>query len=103
MKLIYRGLKYDRHLHKPYSHPFQLVVRSGAAYNLTYRGVTYRVEPNAKPVKVPEKTVTYKLIYRGVSYLVNRTIFAYKSIRDDSRSHQQNSSPPLNKFFSFSR
>lgn len=76
MKLIYRGLTYDRHPYQPYSRPFQPVSRSGAAYNLAYRGVTYRVDPHAKPAKVSAKPVTYKLTYRGVSYLVNRTIFA---------------------------
>lgn len=72
MQLIYRGTTYERH---PSSgRPFQQVREPGAAYNLSYRGVTYRIDPNAKPTEVPVKPVAYKLIYRGVTYLVHRNV-----------------------------
>lgn len=72
MKLIYRGITYERHPSKASGRPFQQVRESRAAYNLSYRGVTYRVDPNAKPAEVPVKPVAYKLIYWGITYLVNR-------------------------------
>lgn len=74
MKLIYRGMTYERHPSKASGRPFQQVRESGAAYNLSYRGVTYRIDPNAEPAEVPVKPVAYELIYRGVTYLVNRNV-----------------------------
>lgn len=74
MKLIYRGIPYERHPNKTPGRPFQQGRESGAAYNLSYRGVTYRVAPNAKPASVPVKPVVYKLTYRGITYLVNRNV-----------------------------
>ncbi len=71
MKLIYRATTYDYNPDKAPSRPFQQVHESGRAYNLTYRGVTYRVDPNALRVEVPV-AATYYLIYRGVTYIVNR-------------------------------
>jgi hypothetical protein len=73
MKLIYRGTTYERNPSQASSRPFQQVRESGPAYNMTYRGVTYHVEPNAKPTEAPVPPATYNLIYRGVTYLVNRT------------------------------
>lgn len=73
MKLIYRATTYDYAPSKFASRPFQQVRGPGPAYNLIYRGVTYRVDPNAKPAKVPVLPAAYNLIYRGVTYLVNRT------------------------------
>lgn len=72
MKLIYRGTTYDRHPSQASSRPFGQVREPGAAYNLSYRGVTYRIDPNAKPVK-PVQTAAYKAIYRGITYFVNPT------------------------------
>jgi len=66
--------------YKADSRPFQPVVRSGAAYNLTYRGGPI-VDP-AKPVEVPVKPVTYNLTYRGVTYLVNRDCVSYRNLSD---------------------
>lgn len=74
MKLIYRGITYERHPSSSSARPFQQIREPGAAYNLCYRGVTYRVDPNALPAEVPAKPVAYKLIYRGVAYLVNRNV-----------------------------
>lgn len=62
MKLIYRATTYDYNPSKAPSGPFQQARDSGPAYNLTYRGVTYRVEPNAKPAE-PVLPATYTLIY----------------------------------------
>ncbi|MBE9002102.1 DUF4278 domain-containing protein [Nostoc sp. LEGE 12447] len=76
MKLFYRGLSYELNSSKIASRrtekPFQPASGVGAAYNLIYRGVTYRVDPNAKPAEVPLPLAIYKLSYRGINYLVNR-------------------------------
>lgn len=76
MKLYYRGLSYELNSSKIASRttekPFQPAPMVSSAYNLIYRGVTYRVNPNAKPVEVPLPPATYKLSYRGINYLVNR-------------------------------
>lgn len=73
MKLIYRGTTYDRNPDKTPGRPFQQVRGNGPAYNLTYRGVTYRVDPNSKSAEVPIVPAAYKLIYRGITYFVNST------------------------------
>jgi YHS domain-containing protein len=67
MKLTYRGITYERHSSKASMRPFQQVRESRAAYNLYYRGVTYRVEPHVK-AKVAVEPVVYQLIYRGITY-----------------------------------
>lgn len=72
MKLIYRGITYERHPSSSSGRPFQQVRESGAAYNLSYREVTYRVDPNAKPAEDSVNSGFYQLIYRGITYLVNR-------------------------------
>ena len=68
MRLIYRATTYERNPDQAPGRPFQQVRESGPAYNLTYRGVTYRIDPNAKPTEVPVPPATYNLIYRGVTY-----------------------------------
>jgi YHS domain-containing protein len=68
MELIYRGTIYERHPSKASGRPFRQVREPEVAYNLSYRGVTYRVDPNPKPMEVPVEPVAYKLIYRGVTY-----------------------------------
>ena len=68
MKLIYRGTTYERHPSKASSRPCQQLREPGAVYNLSYRGVPYRVDPNAKPAFFPVKPVVYKLIYRSAIY-----------------------------------
>ncbi|MCP6760142.1 MAG: DUF4278 domain-containing protein [Fischerella sp. CENA71] len=73
MKLFYRGNSYDYNPGKTSTRPFQPVRASGSAYNLSYRGVSYRVDPNAKSAELPNTPVSYNLIYRGIAYLVNRT------------------------------
>ncbi|HEY9638565.1 MAG TPA: DUF4278 domain-containing protein [Coleofasciculaceae cyanobacterium] len=77
MKLYYRGASYEYDPSTVGSRqtrqPFKQVRGSGAAYTLIYRGVTYRVDPNAEQSKVPVSPATYQLIYRGITYFVNRT------------------------------
>jgi YHS domain-containing protein len=73
MKLIYRGTTYNYNPDKAPGRPFQQVREAGSAYNLTYRGVTYRVDPNSKSAEVPIAPAAYKLIYRGITYFVNST------------------------------
>jgi hypothetical protein len=77
MKLCYRGVSYEYSPSKVESRkrgqPFKQVRGSGAAYNLIYRGVTYRIDPNAKQSEVPVQQVAYKLMYRGIAYFVNKT------------------------------
>lgn len=76
MKLYYRGISYEynaKEAGKKAIQPFAPVRREDCAYNLTYRGLTYRVDPNIKPAKVSTPSVTYQLIYRGIAYLVKRT------------------------------
>lgn len=73
MKLIYRGIPYDRNPSEfVASHPFQSLRSSISPYNLTYRGATYTVVANAKQTKFPIKSVTHKLSYRGLTYLANQ-------------------------------
>lgn len=77
MKLYYRGVSYQYDPTKLGSRKtgqlFKQGSESGSAYNLIYRGVTYGVDPNAKPTSVPVPPAIYKLIYRGITYFVNRT------------------------------
>ncbi|MES1026582.1 DUF4278 domain-containing protein [Gloeocapsa sp. BRSZ] len=72
MELIYRGTTYDYNPNKAPGRPFEQVREAGPAYNLTYRGVTYRVDPNVKQSEAPVRPAAYELIYRGVTYCVNR-------------------------------
>ncbi|MDZ4877642.1 MAG: hypothetical protein CLLPBCKN_007077 [Chroococcidiopsis cubana SAG 39.79] len=72
MNLIYRAMIYERNPDKLPDRPFQQVREAGAAYNLSYRGVTYRVDPNIKQSEVFVKPAAYELIYRGMTYSVNR-------------------------------
>ena len=73
MKLHYRGLSYEYNPSQEAQQPFQPLPQSGKVYNLMYRGVTYRVEGNAKLPQFPASLAAYKLIYRGLSYLINGT------------------------------
>ncbi|WP_373528262.1 DUF4278 domain-containing protein [Nostoc sp.] len=77
MKLYYRGLSYEYHPSKVGSkkteQPFQPTPQLGSAYNLMYRGVTYRVDPNFKSAEVLLAPVAYKLKFRGITYFVNKT------------------------------
>lgn len=73
MQLIYRGYTYEYDSSKPVGRPFQPAPRLGRAYDLIYRGTTYRVDPDAKRAEVPVEPATYKLIYRAMTYLVHRT------------------------------
>lgn len=70
MKLIYRGttINYDPaniNAHRPAKPTFE------SAYELIYRGHTYRVEPTAVR-QTPVKPTEYELIYRGITYQVKR-------------------------------
>jgi hypothetical protein len=69
MKLFYRGTTYARHPSQADNRPFQQVRESGAAYNLSYRGVSYRIDPNAT-VELA-RPVVYQAIYQGIRYFVN--------------------------------
>lgn len=76
MKLYYRGLTYEYNSSKAAkksTKPFEPVYHQGSAYNLTYRGTTYRVDPNIEPTSVQAPTVAYELMYRGIVYSVERT------------------------------
>ncbi|BAY28013.1 hypothetical protein NIES2100_78420 [Calothrix sp. NIES-2100] len=76
MKLYYRGLTYEYNSSeaaKKVTKPFEPVRHKGSAYNLTYRGLTYRVDPNIEPRQVQAPTVAYQLMYRGIVYCVERT------------------------------
>lgn len=70
MELIYRGTTYNYNPDQTPGRPFRQV-RAGPAYNLTYRGLTYRVDPNAKHSQVVVRPAAYELIYRGITYWVN--------------------------------
>ncbi|MBD2535575.1 DUF4278 domain-containing protein [Nostoc flagelliforme FACHB-838] len=76
MKLNYRGLSYEldssKIVGRTIEKPFQSTLSVGAAYDLIYRGVIYRVGPNAKSAEAPLPPTTYKLSYREINYLVNR-------------------------------
>ncbi|MDZ8187955.1 MAG: DUF4278 domain-containing protein [Nostoc sp. ChiSLP02] len=77
MKLYYRGLSYEYDQTKASSkktqQPFQPAAKIGAAYNLMYRGASYRVDPNSQAVEVAQAPVAYKLNFRGITYFVNKT------------------------------
>ena len=76
MRLYYRGLSYEYNSSqaaKKATRPFAPVRHQGSAYNLTYRGLTYHVDPNIEPAEVSTQPVVYQLIYRGVTYFVERT------------------------------
>ncbi|MEH2375375.1 hypothetical protein [Nostoc sp.] len=45
----------------------------GLAYNLIYRSVTYRVDPNSKMAEVPLPPLADKLSFREITYFVNKT------------------------------
>ncbi|MGL4623134.1 DUF4278 domain-containing protein [Chroococcidiopsis sp.] len=68
MKLTYRGMTYEHRPSKASSRPFVRVCEPGAAECLSYRGVTYRIEPQTRAIQVPAKLVGHKLIYRGITY-----------------------------------
>ncbi|QMS90374.1 DUF4278 domain-containing protein [Nostoc edaphicum CCNP1411] len=77
MKLYYRGLSYEYDPNKVGSkkteQPLHPVPQIGSAYNMVYRGVNYRVNPNSKSAADPLAPVTYKLSFRGITYFVNKT------------------------------
>jgi hypothetical protein len=71
MQLIYRGHTYSYNSACATAcRPLQSSRTPQSAYELSYRGSTYRVTPTAtKPVVQPSE---YELIYRGNTYQVNR-------------------------------
>ncbi|MBW4684083.1 MAG: DUF4278 domain-containing protein [Komarekiella atlantica HA4396-MV6] len=75
MKLYYRGLSYELNFSQIASQktekPSQPVFTIHSAYNLTYRGVTYHIDPNAKQKEVRNPLVTHELMYRGIPYNLN--------------------------------
>ena len=68
MKLIYRGTTYDYNTLKASSRS----TRRTTPYTLSYRGVSYQVQPNTSTASV--ETTTRQLIYRGSTYQVTRTV-----------------------------
>ncbi len=86
MKLIYRSTTYDYNHSPTPSRPFQPVRTTGPAYHLSYRGLTYRVDPNARPTEVPVLPTAYKLTYRGIAYFVDRTATGEVTIVTQSAS-----------------
>ncbi|MCC5614062.1 DUF4278 domain-containing protein [Nostoc sp. CHAB 5836] len=77
MKLYYRGLSYEYYPNKvggkKIQQPFQPLPQIESAYNLMYRGVNYRVDPNSKSADAPVPPLAYKLSFRGITYFVNKT------------------------------
>lgn len=76
MKLYYRGLAYEYNSEEIAKKVIRLsapVRHQGFTYNLTYRGLAYRIDPKLEPPKVSTSPVTYQLIYRGIAYFVERT------------------------------
>lgn len=73
MKLIYRATTFDYNPAKVAARrPFQRTRRTDkSAYELMYRGNTYRVDPNVI-TQAPVKPAAYELIYRGMFFRVNR-------------------------------
>ncbi|MBW4660676.1 MAG: DUF4278 domain-containing protein [Drouetiella hepatica Uher 2000/2452] len=75
MKLIYRGQTYE---YTPgvfntgnAGRPARQAHRSQAPYSLTYRGVTFEVDPSV-PQEVAQLPTHYNLSYRGATYHVGR-------------------------------
>lgn len=91
MKLIYRANTYDYNPDKTPRRPFQQVREARPAYNLNYRGVTYRVDPNAKQSEVHVKPAACELIYRGITYLVNRNAQGEVAAMTSFANYSQNS------------
>lgn len=71
MKLYYRGLSYEYNPSQVGDKKTQRAFTSGN--NLTYRGVSYHVEPNSKLGEVTEAPIAYKLSFRGIDYFINKT------------------------------
>ncbi|MBD2451770.1 DUF4278 domain-containing protein [Nostoc sp. FACHB-152] len=90
MKLHYRGLSYELNsstvVSRTTEKPFQPVPSVSSTYNLMYRGVSYRVDPNAKSAEVSLQPATYKLSYRGINYLVNKNAQGEVSLMNNSLS-----------------
>jgi hypothetical protein len=72
MQLIYRGQTYSYNSACATAcRPFQSSRTPQSAYELSYRGSTYRVTP-ATATKTVVQPSEYELIYRGTTYQVNR-------------------------------
>jgi Domain of unknown function (DUF4278) len=74
MQLIYRGNKYDYNPSMFADRPFQMLRNPCSAYDLMYRGVTYRVDPSVKRNEVAVPVESHKLIYRGAIYFKSSTV-----------------------------
>uniref|UniRef100_B8HQY2 DUF4278 domain-containing protein n=1 Tax=Cyanothece sp. (strain PCC 7425 / ATCC 29141) TaxID=395961 RepID=B8HQY2_CYAP4 len=85
MKLIYRGQSYDYNPSQPLGDPFHKMRKPGSVANqLTYRGVTYWVDPDNLLVASPLPLV-YTLMYRGVRYQVNQQQGQIKTLNKPSQ------------------
>ncbi|MBD2678097.1 MULTISPECIES: DUF4278 domain-containing protein [Nostoc] len=73
MKLYYRGLSYQYNPSQEPKQPFQPAPQSKIAYDLMFRGVTYRIDRNAQSTEIPLSQPANKLIYRGLTFFINRT------------------------------
>lgn len=73
MKLIYRGNTYDYHpeLASDRTAPFKSINGYRTPYTVTYRGLSYTVNPN-QPIAEPPLPTSYDLRYRGLAYHVTR-------------------------------
>jgi hypothetical protein len=76
MKLQYRGVSYEYDSSKlesqNRSQRFKQVRGSGPAYNLIYRGVTYRIDPNTKMTRVFNSDPAFRWMYpKPHQYLTN--------------------------------
>ena len=98
MKLIYRGttINYDPaniNAHRPAKPTFE------SAYELIYRGHTYRVDPTAVR-QTPAKPTEYELIYRGITYQVKRNeqgeVISMTSSANGSQ-HKKSTNPAMRK------
>ncbi len=81
MKIYYHGNSYDYEPSKVGSRDRQ-VVRPQRPFNLSYRGVTYHVDPNVEPAEVSASQTAYNLRYHGAIYpvLVNSSAQAEATV-----------------------
>ena len=98
MKLIYRGTTFNYNpaninAHRPVQPTFE------SAYELIYRGHTYRVEPTAIR-ETSVKRTEYELIYRGITYQVKRNeqgeVIAMASCANRFK-HKKSTNPAMQK------
>ncbi|MEH2284090.1 MAG: DUF4278 domain-containing protein [Nostoc sp.] len=101
MKLYYRGLSYEYDQNKLGSkktqQPFRPVPQIGPAYNLMYRSVNYRVDPNSKSIEAPLAPLAYKLSFRGITYFLNKTSLKEVSVVSQPATSSKVEALPISK------